>query len=70
MIWIEVISSSNRKRVTSTSWTSESLTIIALSKFGGTAGLRCAQCSTSGVTQFTAVEQRLELRRTRGRSGA
>ena len=62
MIWIEAISSSNRKRVTSTSWTSESRTIIALSKYGGTAGLRCTQCSTSGTAQFTTVEQRLQLR--------
>ena len=56
MIWIDAISSSNRKRVTSTSWTSESRTTIALSKVGGTAGLRCAQCSTSGTSQFAAVE--------------
>ena len=48
MIWIEAISSSNRKRVTSTSCTSESRTTIALSNDGGTAGFRCAQCSTSG----------------------
>ena len=48
MIWIEAISSSNRKRVTSTSCTSESRTTIALSNDGGTAGLRCAQCITSG----------------------
>ena len=61
MIWIEAISSSNRNRVTSTSWTSESRTTIALSKVGGTAGLRCAQCSTSGAAEFTAVEQRLQL---------
>ncbi len=51
--------------MTSTSCTSESLTTIALSKFGGTAALRCAQCMTSGVAQLAAVEQRLQLRRTR-----
>ena len=38
MICTEAISSPNRKRVTSTSCTSESLTIIAESKLGGTAG--------------------------------
>lgn len=47
-MWTDAISSSNRNRVTSTSCTSESLTIIVLSKLGGTAALRCTQCSTSG----------------------
>ena len=62
MICTDVISSSNRKRVTSTSWTSESLTIIELSKFGGTSGLRCAQCMHQRSAELAGVDQRLQLR--------
>ena len=61
MIWIEAISSSNRKRVTSTSCTSESRTIIALSKIvrHGRVAVRAVQHQR--LAEFTAVDQGLQL---------
>ena len=60
MIWIDAISSSNRKRVTSTSCTSESRTTIALSKSGdGRVAVRAVHHQR--LSEFAAVDQRLQL---------
>ena len=61
MIWIEAISSSNRKRVTSTSCTSESRTTIALSndRRDGRVAMRAVHYQR--LAEFTAVDECLQL---------
>ena len=53
--WTLVISSSSRKRATSTSCTTESLIMNSELKWSGTAGLRWVQCTSRGLPSSPSV---------------